>query len=65
MEVNYFGQVAITRALLPFIPDDGAIVVISSMQGKIAIPFRSAYSASKHAVQVSGRRNDQRGLDVF
>uniref|UniRef100_A0A672L702 Dehydrogenase/reductase SDR family member 7B n=1 Tax=Sinocyclocheilus grahami TaxID=75366 RepID=A0A672L702_SINGR len=29
----------------------GHIVVISSVQGKISIPYRSAYSASKHATQ--------------
>uniref|UniRef100_A0A8C9KLD2 Dehydrogenase/reductase SDR family member 7B n=1 Tax=Panthera tigris altaica TaxID=74533 RepID=A0A8C9KLD2_PANTA len=29
----------------------GHIVAISSIQGKISIPFRSAYAASKHATQ--------------
>lgn len=29
----------------------GHIICISSVQGKIAIPFRSAYTASKHALQ--------------
>ncbi len=29
----------------------GKILTISSVQGKIAIPFRSAYAASKHALQ--------------
>jgi dehydrogenase/reductase SDR family protein 7B len=29
----------------------GYIICTSSVQGKIAIPFRSAYSASKHALQ--------------
>lgn len=29
----------------------GRIVCISSVQGKIAIPYRSAYAASKHALQ--------------
>ncbi|CEF65068.1 Dehydrogenase/reductase SDR family member 7B [Strongyloides ratti] len=51
MEINYFGHVAVTKNLIDFIPDDGAIVVISSLQGRIAIPYRSAYSASKHAIQ--------------
>ena len=32
MEVNYFGQVAVTKALLPFIPDDGVVIVTSSLQ---------------------------------
>lgn len=30
---------------------DGKIVNVSSVQGKFAIPYRSAYSASKHALQ--------------
>lgn len=55
MEVNYFGHVAITRALLDYIPEDGAIVYISSVQGRIAVPYRSSYSASKHAAQVRFR----------
>lgn len=29
----------------------GHIVAVSSIQGRVAIPFRSAYSASKHALQ--------------
>ncbi|KAM8825147.1 dehydrogenase/reductase SDR family member 7B isoform 2-T6 [Synchiropus picturatus] len=53
METNYFGPVALTQALLPSMVRrrGGHIVVISSVQGKISIPFRSAYSASKHATQ--------------
>ncbi|XP_029945090.1 dehydrogenase/reductase SDR family member 7B [Salarias fasciatus] len=53
METNYFGTIALTQALLPFMVRrrSGHIVVISSIQGKIAIPYRSAYAASKHATQ--------------
>ncbi|XP_007939623.1 dehydrogenase/reductase SDR family member 7B [Orycteropus afer afer] len=53
METNYFGPVALTKALLPSMIErrQGHIVVISSIQGKISIPFRSAYAASKHATQ--------------
>ncbi|XP_006809198.1 dehydrogenase/reductase SDR family member 7B [Neolamprologus brichardi] len=53
METNYFGPVALTQALLPSMvrQRSGHIVVISSVQGKIAIPYRSAYAASKHATQ--------------
>ncbi|XP_051988663.1 dehydrogenase/reductase SDR family member 7B [Xyrauchen texanus] len=53
METNYFGPVALTQAILPSMVDrrNGHIVVISSVQGKIAIPYRSAYAASKHATQ--------------
>lgn len=53
METNYFGPIALTQALLPYMVRrrSGHIVVISSVQGKIAIPYRSAYAASKHATQ--------------
>ncbi|XP_034046816.1 dehydrogenase/reductase SDR family member 7B [Thalassophryne amazonica] len=53
METNYFGPVALTQALLPSMihQHSGHIVAISSVQGKIAIPYRSAYAASKHATQ--------------
>lgn len=53
METNYFGPVALTQAILPSMVErrSGHIVVISSVQGKISIPYRSAYSASKHATQ--------------
>ena len=51
MEVNFFGFVAICRALLDCIPDDGAIVHINSIQGRVALPYRSPYSCSKHAIQ--------------
>uniref|UniRef100_A0A0B7ASF9 Dehydrogenase/reductase SDR family protein 7-like n=1 Tax=Arion vulgaris TaxID=1028688 RepID=A0A0B7ASF9_9EUPU len=53
MNVNYFGQIEITKAILPHMirQHSGQIVVISSVQGKISIPHRSAYAASKHALQ--------------
>ncbi|XP_075879926.1 dehydrogenase/reductase SDR family member 7B isoform X1 [Nelusetta ayraudi] len=53
METNYFGPMALTQALLPSMVGrrSGHIVAISSVQGKIAIPYRSAYAASKHATQ--------------
>ncbi|XP_068192465.1 dehydrogenase/reductase SDR family member 7B isoform X2 [Antennarius striatus] len=53
MEANYFGPISLTQALLPSMVHrhSGHIVVISSVQGKIAIPHRSAYAASKHATQ--------------
>ncbi|XP_033907803.3 dehydrogenase/reductase SDR family member 7B isoform X2 [Acipenser ruthenus] len=53
MDMNYFGAVALTKALLPSMVQrrSGHIAVVSSVQGKIAIPFRSAYAASKHATQ--------------
>uniref|UniRef100_A0A182NM29 Dehydrogenase/reductase SDR family protein 7-like n=1 Tax=Anopheles dirus TaxID=7168 RepID=A0A182NM29_9DIPT len=53
MLVNYFGTVAMTKACLPSMMarKEGRIVCVSSVQGKFAIPHRSSYSASKHALQ--------------
>lgn len=52
MEVNYFGTIALTKALLPSMlaRQSGQIVVISSVVGKFGSPVRSTYSASKHAL---------------
>ncbi|MBX2873987.1 MAG: SDR family oxidoreductase [Saprospiraceae bacterium] len=53
MDVNFLGAVAVTKAVLPdmLARKSGQIVVISSVMGKIGTPFRSAYAASKHALQ--------------
>ena len=52
MEINYFGPVALTKALLPSMLQrrSGCFVVISSLSGKFGGPQYSAYSASKHAL---------------
>lgn len=52
MNVNFMGTVALSMALLPYMTKvgDGQIVVISSVVGKYGSPFRSSYSASKHAL---------------
>lgn len=53
MEVNYFGTITLTKAVLPMMISNGGghIIVISSIAGKIGVPVRSAYCASKHALQ--------------
>ncbi len=53
METNFFGAVVLTKSLLPLMVEQGGahIVVISSVVGKFGFPLRSAYSASKHALQ--------------
>lgn len=53
MEVNYFGNIALTKAVLPYMirQKSGHIIVISSIAGKFGFYLRSAYSASKHALQ--------------
>ena len=52
MDVNYFGPVAITKALLPHMlaRGSGRFVVISSLSGVYGAPRVSAYAASKHAL---------------
>lgn len=52
MEVNYFGPVALTKALLPHMlaRRSGRFVVVSSVVGYVGTPERSAYAASKHAL---------------
>lgn len=53
MEVNFFGAVMLTQALLPHFKEQGGgqIIVISSMAGLMGYPWRSGYNASKHALQ--------------
>lgn len=53
MEVNFFGTVALTKAVLPYMlkNENGQIAVVTSIVGKFGFPLRSAYSASKHALQ--------------
>ncbi|MFH5883259.1 SDR family oxidoreductase [Halalkalibaculum sp. DA3122] len=52
MEVNFFGTVALTKAVLPAMKQrqSGHIVVTSSVMGKFGTRLRSAYAASKHAL---------------
>ncbi|MFI5149041.1 MAG: SDR family oxidoreductase [Bacteroidia bacterium] len=52
MELNYFGTIALTKSVLPYMvrQGQGQIVVISSVAGKFGFYLRSAYSASKHAL---------------
>lgn len=53
MEINYFGNIALTKAVLPYMQKQksGHIIVISSIAGKFGFYLRSAYAASKHALQ--------------
>ncbi len=52
MEVNYFGVVGLTKAVLPVLlaQRSGSVVAISSVMGYIGTPRRAAYAASKHAL---------------
>jgi dehydrogenase/reductase SDR family member 7B len=52
MEVNFFGAVALTKALLPemLARRSGHIVTVTSLVGIFGSPVRSGYAASKHAL---------------
>lgn len=51
-EINYFGTIAISKAVLPYMIENqsGHIVATSSISGRFGFPLRSAYSASKQAL---------------
>jgi short-subunit dehydrogenase len=51
MEVNFYGAVSCTYYALPHLKkSSGRIVAISSVGGKAAIPYNTAYCASKYAL---------------
>jgi NAD(P)-dependent dehydrogenase (short-subunit alcohol dehydrogenase family) len=51
MQVNYMGAVYCTHYALPHLKASrGRIVGIASLTGKIGVPTRSGYAASKHAM---------------
>jgi NAD(P)-dependent dehydrogenase (short-subunit alcohol dehydrogenase family) len=51
MRVNYLGSVWCTHFALPHLKESkGLIVGVSSLTGKIGVPTRSGYAASKHAM---------------
>lgn len=53
MNINYFAPTMLTRGLLQsnLLAHDARLLVVSSLQGLLSIPFRSSYSASKFATQ--------------
>ena len=53
IDTNYLGMVRMNRAVLPLMRAQGRgkIVLFSSINGLMGIPFQSAYTASKHAIE--------------
>jgi short-subunit dehydrogenase len=53
METNFFGTIQLCKSLLPnyLQKNEGCLVIISSVAGKVGIPLRTAYCASKHALE--------------
>ncbi|RKT56435.1 SDR family NAD(P)-dependent oxidoreductase [Saccharothrix australiensis] len=51
-EVNLFGHIAVTRALLPaLLRDKGRVITISSIGGKVALATYGAYAGAKFALE--------------
>jgi NAD(P)-dependent dehydrogenase (short-subunit alcohol dehydrogenase family) len=52
-EVNFFGAVDLTRAVLPRMREArrGTVVMVSSVGGRVVVPFAAPYCASKHALE--------------
>jgi NAD(P)-dependent dehydrogenase (short-subunit alcohol dehydrogenase family) len=61
-DVNFFGQIAVTQAMLPLLrlraskkgPGSARIVLVSSIAGLIAQPIIGPYNASKYALEAAG-----------
>lgn len=53
MDINYFGPSTLAKGLLPTMMSrrSGHIVLVNSIHGRLAVPFRGSYAASKHAAQ--------------
>ncbi len=54
LEINVIGQLAVTRAVLPKLRRSrGRVVFMSSVNGRMSMPMRGAYSASKYALEAA------------
>ena len=53
MDTNFLGMVRVNRAVLPLMREQGGgrVILFSSINGLLGIPFESAYTASKHAIE--------------
>ena len=53
MDTNFFGMVRMNQHVLPLMrkAGGGKIVLFSSINGLLGVPFQSAYTAAKHAME--------------
>jgi short-subunit dehydrogenase len=58
LDTNLAAPVLLTHAALPLLRDDGVIVNIASLAGKVPVPHEAAYSASKSGLRAFGRALD-------
>lgn len=67
METNYLGALFCVYYALPHLRESkGMVVAISSIQGKIGVPFHTGYVASKHALHgfLGSLRTELNGSNV-
>src|ERR1035437_5936018 len=57
-EVNVFGMLRVTKAFLPllgaqenYLSSPGRILIITSLSGKLALPYMGPYAGTKHALE--------------
>jgi short-subunit dehydrogenase len=58
LDTNLAGPVLLTHAALPLLSEDGVIVSVASLAGKVPVPHEAAYSASKSGLRAFGRALD-------
>lgn len=67
-ETNVFGTLRLIRAVVPAMRErrSGLVINMSSLAGKLVIPFQAHYSASKHAIEAltEGLRQELRPFGV-
>lgn len=53
MDTNFIGSVRLIRQVMPFFREkkQGKIILFSSVNGLLGIPFQGGYTASKHAIE--------------
>jgi len=68
LETNFFGQVAMTKAVLPVMRKQrsGHIIMVSSIAGRVANPVTGSYSSSKFALEgfTESLRHELRALGI-
>ena len=53
MDTNFYGSVRLIREVMPYFRENkqGKILLFSSINGLLGIPFQGGYTASKHAIE--------------
>ena len=66
MEIDYFGTVALTKALLPHFVSkkSGQFVVVTSLMGLFSSPLRSGYCGAKHEALRAEHHEDGIGITM-